>query len=60
LSVPDDDPRSLSEQLMRALCKEGLRDELRKNGLEFAKNYSWTIITGSLIKLYQKLGLQSR
>ncbi|NMC46062.1 MAG: glycosyltransferase family 1 protein, partial [Chloroflexi bacterium] len=47
LSVPDDDPRSLSEQLMRALCKEGLRDELRKNGLEFAKNYSWTIITGS-------------
>jgi D-inositol-3-phosphate glycosyltransferase len=60
LSVPDDDPKSLAEQLMRALCKEGLREELRKNGLAFAKNYSWSIITADLIDLYQKLNLQSR
>ncbi len=60
LSVPDDDPKTLSEQLMRALCKEGLRDELRTNGLEFAKNYSWNIITNRLITLYQELGFQSR
>jgi D-inositol-3-phosphate glycosyltransferase len=55
LNVPDDDPQSLAEQLRRMLCKEGLREELRKNCLEFAKGFSWSIITRELLTIYQRM-----
>ena len=52
LSVPDDDSQALARQLMQILCERGLRDTLRQNGLEFARKYSWSIITRSLVKIY--------
>lgn len=54
LSVPDDDPESLAVQLRRMICKEGLREQLSKNCLEFARGFSWSIITKKLIALYQQ------
>jgi len=55
LSVPDDDPQALAKQLMQILCEQGLRAKLRQNGLEFARNYSWSIITDALVKIYQDM-----
>lgn len=55
LSVPDDDPESLAIQLKRMLCKEGLREELSKNCLEFAQGFNWSIITYKLIEIYQSM-----
>ncbi len=55
LSVPDDDPESLADQLKRLICKEGLREVLSKNCLQFTKNYSWSIITFKLIEIYQRM-----
>lgn len=54
LSVPNDDPRSLAQQLMRILCKQGLQEDLRKNGLEFAKGFKWQTITRQMVKLYER------
>jgi len=55
LSVPDDDPQALATQLMQMLCEQGLRAKLSQNGLEFARNYSWSIITDALVKVYQDM-----
>lgn len=60
LSVPDDDPQSLAIQLKRMLCsKEGLREALSKNCLEFAQGFSWSIITRELIEIYQRMAAGS-
>ncbi len=55
LSVPDDDPESLANQLKRILCKEGLREELSKNCLQFTTNFNWSIITFKLTEIYQQM-----
>lgn len=55
LSVPDDDPKMLAKQLMQILCEQGLRTKLRQNGLSFAQDYSWSIITDSLVQIYQAM-----
>ena len=55
LSVPDNDPQMLAKQLMQILCEQGLRTKLRQNGLAFAQDFSWSIITNSLVKIYKDL-----
>jgi D-inositol-3-phosphate glycosyltransferase len=53
-TVPHDDPVALEESLTQLICKPELRAQMSRNSIEYAKTYSWDIITPRIIDLYKK------
>jgi phosphatidylinositol alpha-mannosyltransferase len=59
LVVPPRDPKAIARAIEEILDDYPLRRQLRENGLQFVKRYSWSGIAGELERLYHRL-LSSR
>lgn len=45
----------LANKIVKVLTDDKLRERLRKNGLKYAKNYDWKIISSKFLNLYKQL-----
>jgi D-inositol-3-phosphate glycosyltransferase len=52
-TVPHDDLLALEESLTQLICKPELRAQMSRNSIEYAKTYSWDVITPRIIELYK-------
>jgi phosphatidylinositol alpha-mannosyltransferase len=54
LVVPPRNPEALAAAVLELQGDDLLREKLRRNGLEFARRYSWDIVTAQLESVYRK------
>jgi D-inositol-3-phosphate glycosyltransferase len=54
-SIPDQDPDALAEGLKKILSDNPTRETMGRNAAEYARQYSWPIISAQIVKLYEAL-----
>jgi len=54
-SIPDQDPDALAEGLKKILDDTHTRETMGRNAAEYARQYSWPIISAQIIKLYEAI-----
>ena len=54
-SVPDQDPEALADRLVKILGDASIRTKMGQQAEEYARQYSWPIITSQIIKLYEEV-----
>lgn len=52
--VPHNDPDALEEKLTRLICQPDLCKEMALNAVQYARSYSWEMITPQIIELYKE------
>ncbi|MDK2981960.1 MAG: D-inositol-3-phosphate glycosyltransferase [Chloroflexota bacterium] len=51
-TIPNDNVDVLEQSLTKLICKEGLREEMSRNSVVYARSYAWDVITPRIIDLY--------
>ena len=51
--VPHNDPDALELSLTQLICKPELREQLSDNSVNYAKTYSWDVVTPKIIEVYR-------
>jgi glycosyltransferase involved in cell wall biosynthesis len=59
LMVDHDDTNALTAAIERLLKDKKLQDKLSRNALKEAEKYTWPVITGKLVKFYDKIEKQN-
>jgi D-inositol-3-phosphate glycosyltransferase len=54
-SVPDQDPDALADRLTKILCDSSIRSQMGQQAAEYARQYSWPIITSQIISVYEEI-----
>ncbi len=54
-TIPNDNVEVLEERLTQLICKPGLRDEMSRNSVAYARSYAWDVITPRIIELYRQV-----
>jgi D-inositol-3-phosphate glycosyltransferase len=54
-SVPDQDPEALADRLAKILGEPELRQKMGHQAAEYARQYSWPIITSQILELYEEV-----
>jgi len=52
--VPHNDLNALEEKLSVLICNSDLRQKMSMNSVQYARSYSWDVITPKIIGLYRK------
>ena len=52
--VPHNDLNALEEKLSVLICNSDLRQKMSMNSVQYARSYSWDVITPKIIELYRK------
>lgn len=53
--VPHNDPDALEEKLTMLICQPQLCEELARNSVQYARSFSWDVITPEIIDLYREV-----
>jgi D-inositol-3-phosphate glycosyltransferase len=59
-TVPDSDPEALRMRLTSLLGDRRLRDAMGKNAAEYAKEYDWSKVASSILKVYDEVACESQ
>jgi D-inositol-3-phosphate glycosyltransferase len=54
-SIPDQDPDALAESLKKILGDSSVRTELGKRAAEYAREYSWPLISTQILEVYEEI-----
>jgi len=54
-SIPDQDPDALAESLKRILGDPSAMEEMGKRAAEYAREYSWPLISTQILDVYQEI-----
>ena len=54
-TIPHNDPDALEQKISQLICNPGLREQLKDNCVEYARTYSWDVITSRIISLYHSI-----
>lgn len=54
-TIPHNDPDALEEKMTRLICQPALREKMSLQCVEYARSYSWEMITPQIIDLYRTL-----
>jgi len=53
-TIPHNDPIALEEKLTQLVCQDELREQMKKNSVEYAQTFSWDVITPKIISVYKE------
>lgn len=53
--IPPKDPQAIAEKVIKILENEKLREEMKKNCLEWVKNFTWEKVAQRYLEIYQKI-----
>lgn len=56
-TVPHNNPDALEEKLTRLICQPELCEEMALNSIQYARSFSWEVITPKMISLYKETAL---
>lgn len=54
-SIPDQDPDALAESLKKLLGDSYVREEMGKQAAEYAREYSWPLISTQILDVYKEI-----
>jgi D-inositol-3-phosphate glycosyltransferase len=54
-SIPDQDPEALALALKKLLGDSVARDAMGRRAAEYAREYSWPVITSQIVKVYEEI-----
>jgi D-inositol-3-phosphate glycosyltransferase len=54
-SIPDQDPDALAESLKKILGDSSVRAEMGKRAAEYAREYSWPLISTQILEVYEEI-----
>jgi D-inositol-3-phosphate glycosyltransferase len=54
-SIPDQDPDALASALRKLIGDSVARDEMGRRAAEYAREYSWPVITSQIVKIYEEI-----
>jgi D-inositol-3-phosphate glycosyltransferase len=54
-SVPNQDPDALAERLAKLLGDSDLREQMGRRAAEYASEYSWPVISGQIVNIYDEM-----
>lgn len=54
-SIPDQDPDALADSLKKLLGDSSVREEMGKRAAEYAKEYSWPLISTQILDVYKEI-----
>lgn len=54
-SIPDQDPEALADCLKKLLGDSSVRGEMGKRAAEYAREYSWPLISAQIVNVYKEI-----